>query len=183
MSSKFPNKITYKQFWNIYSKSFLYFEISFLTLQILSWRYPINAGKRELLYGEDGEPLMAIGRSVPDLLYHDEWNLIEFVIFLFCLVFIPFLYTLTRRRVRDMEIDSFFTFVFYLPLLILFFAGLSVFHNSVELFLKQCCNGAWINNVYYSNPVSGAHWFHIGAFAIIISLLYIPYLIMVRTKD
>ena len=42
MNFKFPNKITNKEFWNIYAKSFLFLEISFLIPQILFWIKPVN---------------------------------------------------------------------------------------------------------------------------------------------
>ena len=123
---------------------------------------------------------------------------LSILIIISIIIFIPFLYTLVRRRVRDMGIDPFFTYIFYLPLLTVSITGISVMFKSVEVFLKQCCTGVWIDNVYYnlnlyrsltikewifSDPPSNVTWFHFRAFVIIISLLCIPYLIMVRTKD
>ena len=201
MNFKFPNKITYKEFWNIYSKSFLYLEFSFLTLQILTWRYPTNNLGKTIpkLIKETLKPLYVVGRRNFDSNpYIYDGNLHSILIIISIIVFIPFLYTLVRRRVRDMGIDPFSTYILYLPLLTVSITGISVMFKSVEVFLKQCCTGVWIDNVYYnrdlyrtlttkewvfSDPPSNVTWFHLRAFVIIISLLCIPYLIMVRTKD
>ena len=134
MNFKFPNQITYKQFWNIYSKSFLFLEISFLILQLLSWKYPRNN------YGKISKPCnvddLQIGRKYfPDIPYKElGQNLIGIYILIAILVFMPFLYTLIRRRVRDMEIDPFFKFIFYVPSLTISIAGITVMFKSFEVF-------------------------------------------------
>ena len=101
---------------------------------------------------------------------------------------------------RDMGIDTFFTYIFYLPLSSVSIIALMVFFNNVQIFLEQCCAGRWIDNIYYtknlyrilflqkylySDPLSNVNvsWFHLNSFVVIISLLCIPCLIMIRTKD
>ena len=180
MLFKEPFKLSFKQFWNVYFKTFHFLQISYLFTFIFNWKYPFLSQ-----YKDPGYDMSDIGRY---LHYHSQtYNLEGFITLIGVFVCIPFLYSIIRRRVRDMKSNEplFITFIFFVPLSIFSITGLAVFNNNVYRFLHICVSRLHYNFIMYGDLRildSPTPWFNSELFIIITLMLLVPYLIILLTN-